>query len=229
MILKIDHTARVCENIRHLARSLIFSEANVNLAEAVALFHDVGRFEQYRKYQTFNDSLSVNHAQKSVDVLTQRNVLDPISEREKKIIIDAVRFHNAPALPDDNGSDGMIFMRLIRDADKLDIWKVFADYFRRDAPHNPIIVQHLVDAPTWEQKLVAAILEKRPARFKDMKTIHDFKLFQLSWVFSLNFPATAVLARERGDLATIAGTLPADPVLEQAVWTVMDKLAAAEC
>ena len=37
-----------------------------------------------------------------------------------------------------------------------------------------------------------------------MKTLNDFKLLQLSWVFGLHFSATAILARERGDLAVIA-------------------------
>ena len=227
LTLKIAHTARVRDNIRQLACSLSIGEEKVNLAEAVALFHDVGRFEQYRCYQTFNDGRSINHAKKGVDVLNQSSILDHLARDEKRIIIDAVRFHNAPALPDDNGSDAMVFMRLIRDADKLDIWKVFADYYRCDTPHNQTIVQHFVDLPTWEPKIVEAILQKRTARFKDMKCLNDFKLFQLSWVFGLHFPATAVLERERGDLAIIASTLPDDDAIGRAVSTVMAELAMA--
>lgn len=229
LTLKIDHTARVCENIRQLARTLSLDEDDVRLAEIVALFHDVGRFEQYRRYQTFNDEHSVNHAKMGVDVLTQLNILDHLAEAEKRIIIDAVRFHNAPSLPHGNGSDSKVFMRLIRDADKLDIWNVFADYYQLEKPSNPAIIQHFPDLPTWEPEMITAILKKRTARFKAIKSLNDYKLFQLSWVFGLHFPAAAVLARERGHLVTIAGTLPAADAIKRAVSTVMAELEKASC
>jgi putative nucleotidyltransferase with HDIG domain len=227
LTLKIDHTARVRENIRQLARNLSLDNDDLRLAEAVALFHDIGRFEQYRRYGTFNDGRSVNHAKAGIDVLTQFQVLDHLPDNEKNTIIDSVRFHNAPSLPQDNGSDAMIFMRLIRDADKLDIWKVFADYFQCAGPQDPAIVQHFLDQPTWAQEIIEDILEKRTARFKAIKSINDYKLFQLSWVFGLHFPATAVLACERGHLAAIAGTLPADDAIGRAVSTVMAELETA--
>lgn len=227
--LKIEHTARVRENIRQLANSLSLNKENLHIAEAIALFHDVGRFEQYRRYQTFNDSHSVNHAKKGVDVLTQFNVLESLSDREQTLIINAIRFHNVPSLPDNNGSDAMLFMRLIRDADKLDIWRVFAQYFQWDKPHHPAIVQHFVDGPSWAPKIIDDILEKRTARFKYITTIIDYKLFQLSWVFGLHFSASAVLARRRGHLAAIADTLPVDTNIQRAVSTVMDALEIPVC
>jgi HD superfamily phosphohydrolase YqeK len=227
LTLKIEHTARVCGNIRQLAQAIGLSEEKVRLAEVIALFHDVGRFEQYRRHHTFNDQKSINHAMAGIDVLAHAKILDPLPDDEKKIIVDAIRFHNAPALPDGHPSDSQVFMRLIRDADKLDIWKVFADCYRQDTPHNATVFQHLVDLPTWEPKIIEAIMQHRTARFQDMKSINDFKLLQLSWVFGLHFPATAVLARKRGDLQAIAGALPADHAIRSAVSTVMDQLAQA--
>jgi hypothetical protein len=229
LTLKIEHTARVRENIRQLARRLSLGEENERLADAVALFHDVGRFEQYRTCQTFNDARSFNHAIKAVDVLDRAEVLAPLSVKERNIIIDAVRFHNAPALPDTNGSDAAVFMRLIRDADKLDIWKVFADCYRRGEPYHPTIVQHVADHPTWEPAIVRTIMGRRTARLKDMRSLNDLKLLQLSWVFGIHFPVTAVLASERGDLAAIASTLPPDGAVQRAVATVMSELASVAC
>ena len=229
LTLKIDHTARVRENIRQLANSLSLDKEKLHIAEAIALFHDVGRFEQYRCYQTFNDSQSVNHAKKGVDVLTEFKVLESLPDIEQALIIDAIRFHNVPSLPDNNGSDAILFMRLIRDADKLDIWRVFAEYFQFDKPHNPAIVQHFVDEPSWETKIIDDILGKRTARFKYIRTIIDYKLFQLSWVFGLHFAASAVLARERGHLAAIAGTLPVNDNIQRAVSAAMAALETAVC
>jgi HD superfamily phosphohydrolase YqeK len=228
LVLKIDHTRRVCANIRRLARAVDAGSDRLNLAEAVGLFHDVGRFEQYRRFATFNDRMSLNHAALGVDILKSATVLDALPESEQTIIIDAVRFHNAPSLPTTRNGAAMLFMRLIRDADKLDIWKVFADYYRQAEHPVAAIVQHLPDEPSWSSAIVGAIMENRMARFKDMSTLNDFKLLQLSWVFDLQFAETAKIARERDDLEVISGTLPDDATLARAVAHLMKRLAVLE-
>jgi len=225
--LKIAHTARVCDNICQLGRAVDLTSGQLGMAETIGLFHDIGRFEQYRRYRTFNDRQSVNHAALSIDVLNQNAVLDTLPADEKGIIIDAIRFHNAPGLPTNKAPASMLFMRLIRDADKLDIWKVFADYYRHHRRPESAIAQHLPDLPTWEERIVNAIVNKRLARFQDMKSLNDFKLLQLSWVFDLYYPETLVLAKKRGDLAAIARSLPDTRVLRQAIGIISDRLDEA--
>lgn len=223
-VLKIEHTARVCDNMNQLASSIQLDDSQLRIAETIGLLHDIGRFEQYRRHRTFNDRVSVNHAALGIDVLKETAVLEPLSADEQTMIIDAIRFHNAPALPGNKPPESMVFMRMIRDADKLDIWKVFADYDRYQQHPESAIVQHLTDLPTWEDAIVQAIAQQRMAKFQDMKSINDFKLLQLSWVFDLHFPETFVQARQRGDLATIAQTLPGDRAVSRAVARVMDRL-----
>src|SRR5512138_1724073 len=60
--LKIGHTFRVCENITNIASSLDLSGEDIILAEVIALFHDVGRFEQLCQHKTFSDGISLDHA-----------------------------------------------------------------------------------------------------------------------------------------------------------------------
>ena len=227
LMLKIAHTARVCDNIRHLGRSVHLTGGQMCMAEVTGLFHDLGRFVQYRRYGTFNDRQSVNHASLGIDVLNENAVLDMLPADKKDMIIDAIRFHNAPALPENKPLASTIVMRLIRDADKLDIWKIFADCYRYHRRVEPAIVQHLPDLPVWDEKIVNAIYEKRVAKFQDMKSLNDFKLLQLSWVFDLHFPETFKQAKKRGDLLAIARSLPDDPALHRAVAVVSDRLKEA--
>ena len=222
--LKVEHTGRVCDNIRHLGRSVDLTDSQLCLAETIGLFHDLGRFEQYRRYRTFNDRQSANHAALSIDVINQTALLDALPAGEKATIIDAIRFHNVPRLPANPPPASLVFMRLIRDADKLDIWKVFADYYRHRQRPEPAIVQHLPDLPTWEGKIVEAIAEKRMARFKDMKSLNDFKLLQLSWVFGLYFCETFSQAKKSGDLAAIARSLPDHRILRRAIGVISERL-----
>jgi len=222
--LKIDHTHRVHSNIRLLAQSIGFANSRLRTAEAIGLLHDAGRFEQYRQFGTFNDRRSINHAALGIHVVEQAGVLKGLGDDELGLIVEAIRFHNAPALPSTRPPLPLTFMRLIRDADKLDIWKVFADFYRSDHPPEAAIVQHLVDQPVWEPSIVQAIMQKRLARFSEMKSVNDFKLLQLSWVFDLNFPETFAQAQNRTDLALIAATLPDAPELNRAVSVVMARL-----
>ncbi|MCJ7615457.1 MAG: HD domain-containing protein, partial [Desulfobacterales bacterium] len=60
--LKEEHTIRVCRNIAMLGKELGLSDQDMVLAETIALFHDIGRFKQYKTYRTFSDFVSENHA-----------------------------------------------------------------------------------------------------------------------------------------------------------------------
>lgn len=224
LLLKIDHTQRVCRNIVTLAEAVGLEAKATRLAEIVALFHDVGRFDQYHRYGTFNDRASANHARMGVAVLKNSGVLEALDAKQQAIILDAVGLHNAPCLPRDRPADAMIFLRLIRDADKLDIWRVFARTFGRRETTHPAVIQDLPDTPTWSEAILGAIGDRRMARLKDMKSLNDFKLLQLSWVFDLQFNETCQEALVRGDLGVIARTLPKEDAVHRAILRVMDEL-----
>ena len=67
--LKIDHTYRVADLCEQIAQSLELSAAEVDLAWLSGMLHDVGRFEQLRRYNTFSDAQFVDHARFAVELL----------------------------------------------------------------------------------------------------------------------------------------------------------------
>nr|MCR4902705.1 HD domain-containing protein [Butyrivibrio sp.] len=67
--LKVDHTYRVAELCDKIAQSLYLSKEDTDLAWLLGMLHDIGRFEQLRRYNTFIDAVSVNHAALSADIL----------------------------------------------------------------------------------------------------------------------------------------------------------------
>ena len=77
--MKIEHTAKVCENILLLAKSENVREEGCRLAETIALFHDLGRFEQFFRYKTFKDSESENHALLGIKILEKKGILSRLS------------------------------------------------------------------------------------------------------------------------------------------------------
>lgn len=47
---------------RWIHKELKLTEEKIRLAALIGLLHDIGRFEQYTKYNTFSDKLSADHA-----------------------------------------------------------------------------------------------------------------------------------------------------------------------
>ncbi|MDY6911219.1 MAG: HD domain-containing protein, partial [Chloroflexota bacterium] len=148
IILKEFHSYRVCHEILYIGESLGLKEEYLRLAESIALLHDIGRFEQYARHQTFADHLSVNHAEFGVAILRENKVLKEIDEAEQDLILRAIAYHNRANLPSDETDRCLFFSKLLRDADKLDIWQVFIDYYaHNNGDRNSAIIHNLPDTP----------------------------------------------------------------------------------
>ncbi|MFZ0035766.1 MAG: HD domain-containing protein, partial [Sedimentisphaerales bacterium] len=53
--MKEEHSLRVCKEMSYLAQELDLADNQKRIADVIALFHDIGRFEQFVKYRTYND------------------------------------------------------------------------------------------------------------------------------------------------------------------------------
>jgi hypothetical protein len=209
--LKIEHTARVCENILILAKAEKVEEEGFRLAETIALFHDLGRFEQFMKYRTFKDSESENHALLGVKILKNVGILSRLSQREKDLILKSVEYHNLMKIPEyvRNSRQLLFYSTLIRDADKLDILKLLSEnYEKEDKFRNPTLEFDIPNTPGFSGNIVADILNNRMAKLSDAKNQNDMKLLRLSWIFDLNFPETLALLKEYCYLDKILASIP---------------------
>ncbi len=207
--LKEIHTFKVCENILRIAKSLNLEEEKTLIAETVALFHDIGRFPQYQKYKTFRDSESVNHGILGAETLKKTKVLDRLNEPDKRIIEKSVMFHNAFSIPKLEDRITLLFIKLVRDADKLDIWRVFLDYFECPVESRAnAITLGLPDTPEYSKEVIEHIFRKETAPHLEVKTVNDFKLLQLSWIFDLNFAPSIEIMKERDYVNRLISHLP---------------------
>jgi hypothetical protein len=57
-----------------------------------------------------------------------------------------------------------------------------------------------------------------------LKSLNDFKLLQLSWLYDINFPNTFRLIKERDLLARLGATLPRDPAVQEVLSRLQDYL-----
>jgi putative nucleotidyltransferase with HDIG domain len=214
--LKEQHTFNVCRNMTEITRELGLSDKDEMVAEVIALFHDIGRFPQYAKYKTFRDRKSVNHGFLGAETLIQEKILQSLPDNEQKLIIKAVRLHNAFTIPKAERDDIMFFIKLIRDADKLDIWRIFLEYY--DAPEEErasAVGLGLADTKGYSEEVMLCILRGQMATLSQLKSLNDFKLMHLSWIYDLNFKPSFRLLSERAYIDKIVSHLPQDEKIQK--------------
>ncbi len=212
MLLKLDHTRRVTENAIAIARGEGWAEPDVRLGEAAALLHDAGRFPQLRHFRTFEDHKSLNHAHKSWEVARDSGALAKLPPEAVALLETAVCHHNLRDLPPDLLPAHQAFLKLVRDADKLDIYHVIDDALTHDRikEYPEIVLYRQLDAPPGP-RLLAAYRDRVTVGYRDLHSLGDFLLLTLLWLRDLNYRTTVQLMLERDIFARIARHLPAFP------------------
>lgn len=201
--LKEEHTARVCELMTELSDSLETCEELRELAETVALFHDVGRFQQYTQYRTFNDFRSEDHACMAVRILRENSVLAHLPAAKQELVQKAVRYHNGRDVPPEI-DEALQLTKMIRDADKIDILAMITseDELFKILPSPEYGGMNTVSAGMAEY-----ILQGNVARFEHIRTVADQMLFRMSWVLDMNYPWTFIQVREKQYLEKMSAKL----------------------
>jgi len=216
VILKEKHTRRVCKEILAIGKGLGLGEEDLGLAELVALFHDVGRFSQYAKYGTFADNKSEDHAALGTKVLREEGVLDGLDDATRDLILRVVFYHNKKSLPESETERCLFFSRLVRDADKLDILRILAEYYNeKDGKKNSSLELGLEDAPGISREVRQEMMEGKLVDISNLRCLNDFKVLQISWIYDINFAPTFKTLRERNYLQMIRDTLPRSDWVEE--------------
>lgn len=224
-ILKRDHTRRVSEEIVGLGREKKLAEADLLLAEAAALLHDIGRFRQYWEYGTFIDLHSVDHARLGLQVIREERLLENYPGEEQNLLEAAVACHNQARLPPDRTGRELLLIQLLRDADKLDIWRVCVQSYQHpDGGVHPSVRLGLPDTDHVSPKVLQAVFRRHPVNSGDIRCLNDLKLLQASWVFDLNFSESRDRVRERGIIPAIFATLPAVDTLQTILQDIQEYL-----
>ena len=209
--LKEEHSRRTREEMRYLTNELGLTDNQRRIAEAIALFHDIGRFKQFVRYRTYNDPRSVNHSLLGLEVLHETKVLEGLKRKEKQLIEKAIEYHGLKELPNDLDGESLLFAKLIRDADKIDVFYVVTEYYKqyREKPEEFKLELELPDEPAYSAEVVEEVLCQGRIDYSRLQTLNDMKLCQLAWVYDVNFTATLKRIKQRRLLEKMFDFLPA--------------------
>jgi len=221
--LKECHTHRVCEEARLLAAALKLDANDARIAEAIALLHDVGRFEQFKKYRTYKDPTSEDHATIALRVLQEERVLEELTAQERGWIERAVEYHNKKTLPERLDEKTALFSKIIRDADKIDIHYLVIENLQRYY-ENPCTFQLEVEFPSGPEcsrEVLEAVEQGRLIDYEALRTMNDFILLQIGWVYDIYFDASLRRIVERRFLEQLIDRLPETDEIRRATGAVM--------
>ncbi|MFP4070768.1 MAG: HD domain-containing protein [Desulfovibrionales bacterium] len=212
ILLKKRHSLRVLEEATRIADGIGLDREQRTLALLTALLHDVGRFPQYKRYRTFRDDESVDHARLGYERLKDEGVLTTLGPGRERTVLVGVLLHNRLRLSSKLQGHIRTVCQVVRDADKLDILDVLVPYLAPGGPENRVITMALDPDPKhYSQKLVDAVLSGSMGDYREMVWLNDFKLLLLSWVYDFNFPPTRKRFLEQGFLDRLFSFLPEMP------------------
>ena len=177
--LKYYHTKRVAKECYNIAKSLNLNEEDIKICELIGILHDIGRFEQIKRYDTFLDLKSIDHAQLGIDILKENNFISKFVKDKKtqQLIFKAIYNHNKFAIEKNLSSRENLFCKIIRDADKIDIFRLF------------VIEDNInLSKSSLSDSVYKALLSKRQLLDDNiLKTNLDFYLRHFAMLYDLNF------------------------------------------
>jgi putative nucleotidyltransferase with HDIG domain len=224
--LKRDHTFRVCEIAKQIGGRLGLLPHDLFIVETAALFHDIGRFHQYRRYRTFSDSDSEDHAKLGEEILKTQGVADLLDIEDRSVLLKAVRDHNLPRYPRDTFRNmptekEALVTRIVRDADKIDIYEITCNLYDGGLQ----AITGLAPGNGISERVCQDVLTGKAVRWKTLVTGNDFKIMQLGWTLDINFIPSLEHIQKKGYLRRIKETLPTHRLADD----VYDVVTAAVC
>ncbi len=225
MHLKIRHSMAVLENARRMVACENFSSVQRRVCLLAALYHDVGRFEQYLRFHTFKDKESCDHGQMGVRILKQEKRLNDEDPLVRKAVLAAVSLHNRFALPRGLPELTATAAHVVRDADKLDILRVMDEQLSGPGPYHPTVVLSLPDVPdVYSEAVLRAVSEGRVAAYADLRSVNDFRLLLGTWFFDMHFASSRRQFVEDGHALNLLRGLPDHAPYGQARQAMLEKL-----
>jgi hypothetical protein len=223
--LKLAHSLDVFKNSCNICDSLPLSDILKDTARIAALFHDTGRFPQYRKYRTFRDADSCNHGTLGARTVLKHKLLDALPVKQRNTVLGAIALHNRSALPAFISDNLRTCTEIVRDSDKIDIIKVLIPHMKNAGSGNEAPLMGLTEQPAIiTESILRSVKEKKQAAYQEMRCLNDFRLLLLSWAYDLNFQWSRKEMVKRGYVETLMGQLPDTSQIQALYKPVMEQL-----
>lgn len=191
--LKIAHIERVSQIAKQLAENLNLDEEDVKLAELIGLLHDIGRFEQIKRYHTFIDKNSVNHGELGAKILFEEGLIRDFIEDTKfdEIIKLSILNHNKTTIQEGLTQREELHAKIIRDADKTDILYLLTFEDKQAAWEKDDLSNDKITDEIYRE-----FMEDKKIDYTKRETSADLLVCHFAYAYDLNFKETYKIIKE---------------------------------
>ena len=204
--IKRAHSYKVESLGYRLATEMNWDNEDVLLGRAASLLHDIGRFSQFRDFGTLSDASSVDHGERGIQELWRFFPKEFADEEGYEAIMESVRWHNKKELPKNISEIYAPFCKLVRDADKIDVFRLVQDHIERGEVEE-LLPRHKISAPLSESVL-REIEDYGYSSYKNVSSLADFLILQLAWLLDINYAASMRMIDELRIVNKIIVNLP---------------------
>ena len=193
ILRKQKHSLRVMEISKQISNELKLNEEEIQISALIGLLHDIARFEQRKLYETFHDTKSFDHGDYGEKIL-EKNIRKYIETNQyDKIIKTAVRNHNKFKIEDGLSEKENLFSKIIRDADKLDIFYEAVEMFWKGKEKQ---IEETVILDKVIEQFKKQLTIKREDIEQGKNTINNV-ISIIAFIYDMNFkPSFEILKKE---------------------------------
>ncbi len=199
---KITHTYHVMSDSEKIANALNLNNADVELAKLIGLLHDIGRFDEIKILGQM-DASKFNHAEHGVEILFNNDFIRKfISTNEfDEIIKFSILNHNKFEIEKTNDDRKLLFAKIIRDADKLDNFRVKSTNDKLSM--SPKLIDSVLEQDVISEDVLKTFYSKSTILTSDRKTALDIWISYLAFIFDFNYKYPVEIIKEKGYIDTI--------------------------
>ena len=180
-------TAAICEEI---AKRLYMKPDETDSIWLLGLLHDIARFEQVKRFNSFADTEEFEHGEQGAKILFQDKLIRhfDVDETYYNRIEKAIFYHNKLKIEECSSDSERLYCSIVRDADKIDIFyqvdKNFEFYNLKDDISDEVL------QCVFNHELVPYSL---------VKTKADKFLLICALAYDITLPCSFDIIREKGN------------------------------
>lgn len=179
---KYNHSFRVMKISKEIAENLNLNEEQIQLATLIGLLHDIARFEEFTRFRAFSSKNEFDHGDYALEILKKDSFIRKFIETDKydDIIFTAIKNHNKFKIEEGLDENTLLYCKIIRDADKIDIFyegaTIFWDTQKEEMENSEISDSY------FEQFMKKQVIFRVPNQTK-LDSVIVFAAF----IFDINF------------------------------------------
>lgn len=196
--MKRVHTFHVAELSRCLAERITDDDLDPDLAYVIGLLHDIGRFGEMRIMHRY-DGTRFDHAAYGAALLFDQGLIRQFVQdgAYDAVIRTAIENHSRLAISPDVQKEALPYAKLLRDADKLDNYRVKLNYEPEQFFPGMNITRQTLEDSLISPPVMDAVHEHRCVRLQDRRYPLDYYICIMAFAFDLNYPQSRSYVREQ--------------------------------